>query len=104
MIKVKIYRHGDKISGFSINGHSGKAPRGEDIYCAGISTVSQAAYMCITDHLNREVAGNVYDDVLELRLLDEPDEVTEAVFQTMLIGITEIQRLVPDAVKIINIG
>ncbi len=102
MIKAEIFSDGDKITGFSINGHSGTAPRGQDIYCAGVSTLSQAAYMCIVDHLKREIDGDASSGKLILKLKTPPDDLTEAVFQTMLIGLKEIEKLVPKAVKIIE--
>lgn len=101
MIKAEIFSNGDKIIGFSIEGHSGIAPRGQDIYCAGVSTVAQAAYLCITEHLKREVDDDYADGKLSLKLKTPPDDLTEAVFQTMVIGIREIEKLVPKAVKLV---
>ena len=100
MIKAEIFSHDGKVTGFSIKGHSGTAPRGQDIYCAGVSTLSQAAYMCITDHLKREIDGDYADGKLMLKLKTPPDELTEAVFQTMLIGLKEIEKLAPKALKV----
>lgn len=102
MIVAEIYTQADgKITGFSIDGHSNTAPRGQDIFCAGVSTVSQAAYMCIAEHLKRSFKSDFASGKLSLILNDPPDELTEAVFQTMLIGIREIEKLAPQAVKLI---
>ena len=102
MIVAEIYTQADgKICGFSIDGHANTAPRGFDIYCAGVSTVSQAAYMCIDEHLHKEFAGDFGSGRLSLMLKDAPDEATEAVFQTMLIGIREIEKIAPQAVKLV---
>ena len=102
MIKARIFSSDGKITGFSINGHAEFAERGKDIYCAGVSTVTQAAYMCITDHLKREIDGDVGAGKLILKLKTPPDELTEAVFQTMLIGLKEIEKLAPKFVKVIE--
>jgi hypothetical protein len=102
MIVAEIYTQADgKIKGFSIDGHSNTAPRGQDIFCAGVSTVSQAAYMCIEEHLKRSFKSDFASGKLSLILNEPPDELTEAVFQTMLIGIREIEKLAPQAVKLI---
>ena len=101
MIKAEIFSNNGKITGFSIEGHSGTAPRGKDIYCAGVSTLSQSAYLCITDHLKREIDGEQADGKLMLKLKTAPDELTEAVFQTMLIGFKEIEKLAPKALKLV---
>ena len=101
MIVAEIYTQADgKIIGFSIDGHSNTAPRGQDIFCAGVSTVSQAAYMCIYEHLKRSFKGDFGSGKLSMILNDPPDEITEAVFQTMLIGIREIEKIAPQAVKL----
>ncbi len=101
MIKAEIFSKNGKITGFSINGHSGSAPKGQDIYCAGVSTLSQSAYICITDYLQREIDGDAGDGKLILKLKSEPDELTEVAFQTMLIGLKEIEKLSPKFVKVI---
>ena len=103
MIKAEIFSVKGRIVGFSINGHSGSAPIGKDIYCAGVSSLSQAAFICITDYLKRDVDGAADDGKLSLRLKTAPDEQTEAVFQTMLIGLKEIEKLVPKFLKVITI-
>jgi len=100
MIKAEIFKTGGKISGFSINGHSQTAPRGQDIYCAGVSSLVQSAYLCIEKHLKRKFEGSQADGSLTLKLKNPPDELTEAVFQTMLIGLLEIEKLVPKALKV----
>jgi uncharacterized protein YsxB (DUF464 family) len=103
MIVAEIYRHKDgKITGFKIEGHANTAPHGKDIYCAGVSTVTQAAYLCIVKHLQRDIEGDSSSGKLELELKTPPDDLTEAVFQTMLIGLREIEKLAPHALKVIE--
>jgi hypothetical protein len=103
MIVAEIYRHkGGKITGFKIEGHANTAPHGQDIYCAGVSTVTQSAYLCIVKHLQRDIKGDASNGRLELELKTPPDDLTEAVFQTMLIGLQEIEKLAPQALKVIE--
>jgi uncharacterized protein YsxB (DUF464 family) len=103
MIKAEIYTQEDgKITGFLINGHANTAPHGQDIYCAGVSTVTQSAYLCIVQHLKRQIVGNSSSGRLMLKLKTPPDDLTEAVFQTMLIGLREIEKLAPQALKVIE--
>ncbi len=101
MIVAEIYRQADgKTTGFSIDGHSNTAPRGSDIFCAGVSSLSQSAYLCIKDHLHRDFDGDNGDGRLMLKLKTPPDDLTEAVFQTMIIGVREIEKLAPQAVRL----
>lgn len=102
MIVAEIYTQekGGKIIGFDINGHANTAPRGFDIYCAGVSSLSQSAFLCIKDHLKRDFEGNAAGGHLKLELKSQPDDLTEAVFQTMLIGIKEISKIAPKIVRV----
>ena len=103
MIKAEIYTQEDgKITGFLIDGHANTAPHGKDIYCAGVSTVTQAAYLCIANYLNRDIDGDSASGHLMLKLQTPPDDLTEAVFQTMLIGLREIEKLAPQVLKVIQ--
>ena len=102
MIVEQIFTQGKggKIIGFDINGHANTAPHGYDIYCAGISSLSQSAFLCIQKHLKKDFDGDFSDGHLKMKLKTPPDELTEAVFQTMLIGIKEIANIGPKIVKV----
>lgn len=44
MTHIRLYQSpGGRLSGFSVIGHSGSAPSGEDIVCAGISALAITA-------------------------------------------------------------
>lgn len=101
MIVAEIYKQGDgKIIGFSVDGHANTAKRGFDIYCAGASMMSQSTFLCLRDHLNREFDWDAAHGRLMLRLKDAPDDLTEVAFQTMLIGMRELEKLAPQIVKV----
>lgn len=102
MIVAEIFtqRKGGKIIGFDINGHANTAPHGFDIYCAGVSSLSQSAFLCIQNHLKRDFIGDASGGHLKMKIKTPPDDLTEAVFQTMLIGIKEISNIAPKVVKV----
>ena len=101
MIKAEIYTQADgKMIGFSVNGHANTAPRGYDIYCAGVSSLAQAAFLCVRDHLKRDFDADYAHGRLMMKLTSPADELTEAVFQTMLIGLREIEKIAPQIVKV----
>ncbi len=103
MIEVQIFSGADgKISGFEVTGHSGTADRGEDIICAGVSSLSQSALLGIGEYLERDVDYSVESGDLYMKLREEPDELTEAIFQTMLLGIRKIEEIAPEAVRIME--
>jgi len=101
MISITIFRTADgEISGVSVQGHSGTADRGSDIVCAGISSLAQTALLGIGKHLHRDVDYKVASGDLWMKLKGEPDELTEAILETMLLGLTEIAEGNPRAVRI----
>ncbi len=101
MIEIRIFSQTDgKISGFSVTGHSGAAERGQDIVCAGVSSLTQTALLGIMEYLHREVDYDIASGKLTVRLKSAPDDLTEAIMQSMLLGLIEIQKLSPEAVRI----
>ena len=102
MIVIKIYINKDTnlIQGFSVKGHTNKAPLGYDIYCAGVSALAQSVVLSLRDYLNLECdiesgEGNIYCMINSI-----PSEISEGIFQTMVIGFREIQKLIPDIIKL----
>ena len=101
MIRAEIYTQSDgKIIGFSLDGHANTAPHGYDIYCAGVSSLSQSVYLCFRDYLKRDFESDFAHGRLMMKLKNPPDELTEAVFQTMLIGMREMEKLAPKVIKL----
>ncbi len=101
MIRAEIFTQTDgKMIGFSVDGHANTAPRGYDIYCAGVSSLAQAAFLCVRDYLKRDFDADYAHGKLMMKLKSPADELTEAVFQTMLIGLREISKIAPKIVKI----
>ena len=100
-IRAEIY-HGDdgNINGFSVEERGGKSVNELQIYCASIWILVRAAFSCVKDHLKRDVTFERDANRLTMRLTTAPDAVTEAVFQTMLIGLRQVEKLAP---KIINV-
>ena len=101
MVSAEIFKNNAGLmTGFSITGHANTAPRGQDIYCAGVSSLSQSVLLCMKNHLKREFEADFGSGLLMLKLKNPPDALTEAVFQTMLIGILEIAKIAPQAVEV----
>lgn len=107
MIVAEIYTQTDgKVAAFVLRGHSdrGKRGHGYNIRCAEVSALSQAAYLAVRKYLSREVAVENHEHGgLGVELKESPDELTEAVFQTMLTGLREIEKVSPQVVKIVTI-
>ena len=102
MIEVEIYEERDgRISAFSVQGHSGTAPKGRDIVCAGVSALVQTALLGLGRHLHREIDFHIDPSGdLHMKLREAPDDLSEAILRTMRLGIEEIEKAYPDAVRL----
>lgn len=102
MIHIEIKRNLDgKISSYRVQGHSGTAPKGEDIVCAGISALAQTALFGLGKHLHQDMDFLVDPSGdLRMELRGEPDDLTEAILETMRLGFAEIAKANPNAVRL----
>ena len=100
MISIEIFTNeGGMIAGYCVSGHSGTAAHGEDIICAGVSALTQAALLGIMEHLHRTVDYDIASGNLKMRL-KEPDDSTEAILRTMYMGLAEIEKISPKGIRI----
>ena len=65
MIKVKKYLDGDVLVGLEVTGHAGYAPKGEDLVCAGVSSVLTGGF----NALNKEDIEEVKLDEGEAKVI-----------------------------------
>lgn len=101
MIEVEIFtNHTGMIAGCRVAGHSGTAERGQDIVCAGVSALTQAALLGIMEHLHRAVTYDIASGNLTMRLDGPPDASTEAILRTMYMGLAEIEKISPKGIRI----
>ncbi len=103
MIKIEIVRNSDQaMVGFKVTGHANTAPHGHDIVCAGISALTQTAVLGLDRQLKKKIQLKIASGNLKMDLLDNPDALTNAVLETMLIGLTEIGKTNPQSVRILE--
>lgn len=76
------------------------ADSGYDIVCAGVSALTQTALLGLGNHLHRALDYRISSGDLHTRLIEAPDEQTNAILETMLLGLREISALSPHAVQI----
>ncbi len=82
------------ITGFRCTGHAGYKRFGPDMVCAGISALTINANNSL-----EEIAGASVDTRpgrnkgdLSVRLLTKPDEKTEVIMRSLVLGLREISR------------
>jgi len=104
MIQVAIERDcSGRIWGFQAKGHAGSAPRGNDIVCAAVSVLTDSVFLGLDKHLRRAMNWSADSGNILVSLKDEPDNMTEAILATMVLGLSEIQKNYPEKIRISEI-
>ncbi len=97
MIKIKIYRKKDLITGFELSGHADSGPYGYDLVCAGVSAISFGSVNAVTSLCDIELDINMKDNgYLEVLLPEdissEAKEKTQLIFEAMIISLITIEN------------
>ena len=101
MITIEIGRTADRaIQKVKVSGHAHAAPHGQDIVCAGVSALVQSAVYGLERHLGRPISVRQKQDEFLLELLEQPDQLTDAILETMLLGLAAIAKLHPASVRV----
>jgi len=75
-----------------MKGHAGYAESGSDIYCAAVSVLAINTANSLEALLNCKLISEMEEGFLEIHLMDQPDESTELLFQSMVLGLKGIQN------------
>lgn len=106
MTRITVLYDSGHITGFTAKGHSGYADRDYDIVCAGVSALTQTAYLGITQIAGAEVDFDQQDGVLRLKLGDKLSEKqreqAELILGTMVLGLSSIEENYSDYLKLIK--
>lgn len=107
MIKVQYWNGADGSRNLQMQGHAGAAPKGQDLVCAGASTLAltlgrAAALMEEEEMLARPAlvrleAGDTAISVLPRR---EWAASTDAIFWTILLGLSRLAQAYPQYVQL----
>ncbi|MGM8364706.1 ribosomal-processing cysteine protease Prp [Virgibacillus sp. W0181] len=107
MIKVTIFRKGNKIHGFQLEGHAGSGPYGYDLVCAGVSAVSFGAVNAVMELCNMELqieqeqdGGFLKATVPDGIQIEQRDQVS-FLLEAMLISLQTIERDYKQFIKIL---
>ena len=111
MTRITIRRYPDgTIEGFSAEGHSGFASKGEDIVCAGVSALAQTAILAlekvagVTPVVYADEKQALIDCVLPDALPEEKFRASQVILATMALGLTEMANEYPDFLQVFSEG
>ena len=107
MTRCEFFTEDDRITGFSVSGHSGYAEQGADIVCAAISAVVTMAEATINDVCGAKAKVRVKDDQARVTLTlpascDEEDAV-QAVLSGMMLTLLSLREDYPDYIEVLEV-
>ncbi|MBQ7341425.1 MAG: ribosomal-processing cysteine protease Prp [Oscillospiraceae bacterium] len=105
MTRCEFFMEGDRITGFSVSGHSGYAEAGKDIVCAAISATVTMAEATINDVCGAKAKVRVKDDRITLTLpvsCDEEESV-QAVLAGMMLTLCSMRDDYPDYIEVLEV-
>ena len=107
MTRCEFYTEEDRITGFSISGHSGYAENGQDIVCAAISAVVTMAEATINDVCGAKAKVRVKDEQARITLTlpnscDE-EEAVQAVLSGMMLTLLSLREDYPDYIEVLEV-
>lgn len=80
MIQVRFFKTGEMIVGFSVSGHAGYAPHGQDIVCASVSSAVQLTANAVTEVLKLSAQVTAQGEEVRLMLSSCSDAQTAQPF------------------------
>ena len=107
MTRCEFFVENDRITGFSVSGHSGYAEAGSDIVCAAISAVVTMAEATINEVCGAKAKVRVKDDQARITLMlsascDEEDTV-QAVLSGMMLTLISMRDDYPDYIEVLEV-
>ena len=107
MTRCEFFTTDDRITGFSVSGHSGYAEAGQDIICAAISAVVTMAEATINDVCGAKAKVRVKEEdariTLTLPASCDEEESVQAVLAGMLITLCSLRDDYPDYIEVLEV-
>ena len=107
MTKCEFFTEEDRITGFSVSGHSGYAEAGQDIVCAAISAIVTMAEATINDVCGAKAKVRVKDEdariTLTLPAACDEEESVQAVLAGMLLTLCNMRDEYPDFIEVLEV-
>ena len=106
MTTVTFRMEGDRITGFTVQGHSGYAEEGSDIVCAAVTSAVRLTECAVNDILGLEASVRVKEESVSLKLPGGLGETNESTCQTLLtalmVYLTQLHEEYPENIIVLE--
>ena len=108
MTRCEFFTEDERITGFSVSGHSGYAESGADIVCAAVSAVVTMAEATINDVCGAKAKVRVKDQenariTLTLPASCDEEESVQAVLAGMMLTLCSMRDDYPDYIEVLEV-
>ena len=107
MTRCEFRRENERISGFSVSGHSGYSEAGTDIVCAAISAVVGMTEATINDVCGGKAKVRVKEEdariTLTLPATCEEEESIQAVLAGLMVYLCSLRDEYPDYIEVLEV-
>ena len=107
MTKCEFFTEEDRITGFSVSGHSGYAEAGADIVCAAISAIVTMAEATINEVCGAKAKVRVKNEearvTLTLPTSCDEEEAVQAVLAGMMLTLCSMRDDYPDYIEVLEV-
>ena len=107
MTRCEFFTEDDRITGFSVSGHSGYSEVGSDIVCAAITAVVTMAEATINDVCGAKAKVRVKDAdariTLTLPASCDEEESVQAVLAGMMLTLCSLRDDYPDYIEVLEV-
>ena len=108
MTRCEFFTEGERITGFSVSGHSGYAEAGADIVCAAVSAVVTMAEATINDVCGAKAKVRVREQenariTLTLPASCDEEESVQAVLAGMMLTLCSMRDDYPDNIEVLEV-
>ena len=108
MTRCEFFTEEDRITGFSVSGHSGYAEAGSDIVCAAVSAIVTMAEATINDVCGAKAKVRVREQenariTLTLPASCDEEESVQAVLAGMMITLCSMRDDYPDNIEVLEV-
>ena len=107
MTRCEFFTADDRITGFTVSGHSGYAEAGQDIVCAAISAVVTMAEATINEVCGAKAKVRVKEEdariTLTLPTSCDEEESVQAVLAGMMLTLCGLRDDYPDYIEVLEV-
>lgn len=101
MILIDVYRNkNNHITQCTVKGHAGYEEHGKDIVCAAISGIVCTAVLGMQQVAKVDGIYETSSGYSSIRPLESENEKIQTIFETMVLGLTEISKQYSHYVKV----